>query len=106
MTMLARQLRTKLIEEDLEYSERVQQEDIEICEHVQKGLESRAYDRGRFSVKFEAGVYLFQCLLKGAYRSWLDESTKDTKHAKKKPSPKATSLSYKKKYWGSYWLLK
>jgi choline monooxygenase len=75
----------KMIEDDLEYSDRVQQEDIEICEHVQKGLESRAYDRGRFSVKFEEGVYLFQNLLKQAYKSWLDESTKDTKRAKKKP---------------------
>jgi choline monooxygenase len=75
----------KMIEDDLEYSDRVQQEDIEICEHVQKGLESRAYDRGRFSVKFEEGVYLFQNLLKQAYKGWLDESTKDTKRAKKKP---------------------
>src|SRR5262249_10524854 len=41
----------KMIEDDLRYSDRVQQEDMQICEHVQKGLESRAYDRGRFSVK-------------------------------------------------------
>jgi choline monooxygenase len=67
----------KMIEDDLEYSERVQQEDIEICERVQKGLGSRGYDRGRFSVKFEEGVYLFQTLLKKAYQSWIDESTKE-----------------------------
>ena len=56
------------IEEDLDFSDRVQQEDIEICEHVQLGLQSRAYDRGRFSVECEQGVYHFQCLLKEAYR--------------------------------------
>ena len=67
----------KIIEADLEYSDRVQQEDIEICERVQKGLESRAYDRGRFSVKFEEGVYLFQTLLKKAYRNWIDGSSRD-----------------------------
>jgi choline monooxygenase len=62
----------KMIEDDLEYSERIQQEDIEICERVQIGLESRAYDRGRFSVKFEEGVYRFQALLKEAYRNWIE----------------------------------
>jgi choline monooxygenase len=75
----------RMIDEDLKYSERVQQEDIEICEAVQKGLGSRAYDRGRFSVKFEGGVYLFQNLLKEAYRSWLDGSMKETNRAKKEP---------------------
>ncbi len=61
----------KKIDEDLRYSDKVQQEDIEICEQVQKGLESRAYDRGRFSVECESGVYHFQSLLKKAYRSAL-----------------------------------
>jgi len=35
---------------------------------VQRGLGSRAYDRGRFSVDFEEGVYMFQVMLKEAYR--------------------------------------
>jgi len=48
----------------------VQTEDAEICERVQQGLGSRAYDRGRFSVRFEEGVYHFQNLLKQAYRTW------------------------------------
>jgi choline monooxygenase len=56
------------VERDVAFSDRVQQEDIEICEHVQRGLQSRAYDRGRFSVEMEAGVYHFQRLLKRAYR--------------------------------------
>lgn len=62
---------TRAIEQDIEYSDRVQQEDAEICERVQQGLESVAYDRGRFSVEMERGVYHFQCLLKEAYRKSL-----------------------------------
>ncbi|MGB0347172.1 MAG: aromatic ring-hydroxylating oxygenase subunit alpha [Balneolaceae bacterium] len=53
-----------IINDDLEYSEVIQQEDIEICEAVQRGLESKAYDKGRFSVKRELGVYHFQSLIK------------------------------------------
>lgn len=59
------------IEEDITFSDRVQQEDIDICEAVQRGLRSRAYDQGRFSVEMEEGVYHFQCLLKDAYRTAL-----------------------------------
>ncbi|MDX1439863.1 MAG: SRPBCC family protein [Rubricoccaceae bacterium] len=58
----------KSIAEDMEFSEKVQQEDMDICEHVQRGLASRAYDKGRFSVDAEVGVYHFQCLLKEAYK--------------------------------------
>ena len=64
----------KLIADDLAYSEGVQREDIEICERVQEGLASRAYDRGRFSVPFEGGVHHFQGLLRAAYRRWLSSS--------------------------------
>src|SRR5205809_189401 len=59
------------IEADIAFSDKVQHEDAEICERVQKGLGSRAYDKGRFSVRFEEGVYHFQKLLKHAYRTWL-----------------------------------
>jgi phenylpropionate dioxygenase-like ring-hydroxylating dioxygenase large terminal subunit len=59
------------IESDVTFSDRVQQEDAEICERVQRGLRSRAYDRGRFSVRFEEGVHHFQQLLKQAYRAHL-----------------------------------
>ena len=58
----------KRIEEDMRYSDFVQQEDIAICERVQKGLESVAYDRGRFSVEMERAVYHFQCFLKRQLR--------------------------------------
>ena len=58
----------RMIEDDIKYSDNIQQEDMEICQHVQRGLESVAYDKGRFSVEMEKGVYHFQCLLKKAYR--------------------------------------
>ena len=64
------------IEEDLVYSDAVQQEDIEICERVQQGLASRAYDRGRFSVKYEEGVHHFQQLVKDAYRAGVSGSSR------------------------------
>ncbi len=59
-------------EADIEYSHKVQLEDVEICEYVQRGLASRAYDRGRFSVECEEGVYHFQTLLKKSYRRAYD----------------------------------
>lgn len=58
-------------EADIEYSHKIQLEDIEICEHVQQGLQSNAYDKGRFSVEFENAVHHFQSLLKDAYRTAL-----------------------------------
>jgi choline monooxygenase len=45
------------------FSDNVQQEDIHICEAVQRGLQSAAYDRGRYSVKRENGVHHFHLLL-------------------------------------------
>lgn len=47
----------------IQFSDQIQQEDIEICEIVQKGLQSRSYDTGRFSVLRENGVHHFQALV-------------------------------------------
>jgi choline monooxygenase len=44
-------------------SERVQDEDVDICQSVQRGLRSRAYGAGRLSVRREAGEHLFHRLL-------------------------------------------
>jgi choline monooxygenase len=44
-------------------SEQIQNEDVAICESVQRGLASRAYDTGRLSVRREAGEHLFHRLL-------------------------------------------
>lgn len=49
----------------LAVGERVQQEDIDICEAVQRGLHSRAYVAGRLSVRREGGEHLFHRLLHG-----------------------------------------
>jgi choline monooxygenase len=42
---------------------RIQEEDLGICEAVQRGLKSRAYGAGRLSVRREAGEHLFHRLL-------------------------------------------
>lgn len=47
----------------IDVSERIQDEDVAICESVQKGLSSRAYGTGRLSVRREAGEHLFHRLL-------------------------------------------
>lgn len=54
---------SKFIEESLRQSDRVQQEDIWISESVQKGLGSRAYHAGRYSVQHESGMHLFHSWL-------------------------------------------
>ncbi len=58
----------KKITEDMAYSDRVQKEDMEICEWVQKGLQSNAYERGRFSPEMEEAVHHFQVMLKKVYK--------------------------------------
>ena len=47
----------------VEVGNRVQDEDLGICEDVQRGLKSRAYGAGRLSVRREAGEHLFHRLL-------------------------------------------
>ena len=49
--------------ESIAVSEQIQQEDVGICESVQRGLKSRAYGAGRLSVRREAGEHLFHRLL-------------------------------------------
>jgi choline monooxygenase len=44
-------------------SERIQDEDVSICESVQRGLASRSYNAGRLSIRREAGEHLFHMLL-------------------------------------------
>ena len=49
--------------ESIAVSEKVQDEDMAICDAVQRGLASRAYVAGRLSVRREAGEHLFHRLL-------------------------------------------
>ncbi|HEY2018294.1 MAG TPA: SRPBCC family protein [Bryobacteraceae bacterium] len=47
----------------IDFSDEIQREDIRICESVERGLRSRNYNQGRFSVKRENGVHHFHGLL-------------------------------------------
>jgi choline monooxygenase len=47
----------------IDFSDDIQREDIRLCESVQRGLRSRHYNQGRFSVKRENGVHHFHGLL-------------------------------------------
>jgi phenylpropionate dioxygenase-like ring-hydroxylating dioxygenase large terminal subunit len=49
--------------ESIEVSARIQEEDLGICESVQRGLGSRAYRSGRLAPRREAGEHLFHRLL-------------------------------------------
>ena len=55
--------RRALNEQSVSVGDRVQDEDLGICEDVQRGLKSRAYGAGRLSVRREAGEQLFHRLL-------------------------------------------
>ena len=50
------------IRRTIAFSDEIQQEDIRICEAVQRGLRSSFYDRGRYSVRRENGVHHFHSL--------------------------------------------
>jgi choline monooxygenase len=53
----------EFIDQSVSVAHQVQVEDMGICEEVQRGLRSRSYSVGRFSVKREAGGYHFHRLL-------------------------------------------
>ena len=57
------------IRDSVSVANTVQDEDVLICEQVQRGLRSRSYTTGRFSVKREAGGYHFHRLLGAALPS-------------------------------------
>jgi choline monooxygenase len=56
-------------EQSVAVGARVQDEDLGICEAVQRGLKSRAYGAGRLSVRREAGEHLFHRLLAADLRA-------------------------------------
>lgn len=51
------------LRQTIEFSDEIQLEDIRICEAVQRGLRSRTYSSGRYSVRREIGVHHFHGLL-------------------------------------------
>ena len=54
---------TKLLEDSLSASHQVQLEDTHICESVQRGMQSIAYDSGFYAPQLEGGAHLFHCWL-------------------------------------------
>ena len=59
-------------------SEQIQSEDVAICESVQRGLASRAYETGRLSVRREAGEHLFHKLLHADLQTGIKSAKDDT----------------------------
>ena len=53
----------QFISESIAVAHQIQLEDVGICEQVQRGLASRSYDTGRFSVRREAAAFHFHRLL-------------------------------------------
>lgn len=62
-------------EQSVNVGNRVQEEDLGICEDVQRGLKSRAYRAGRLSVRREAGEQLFHRLLAADLKGGLTPTT-------------------------------
>jgi choline monooxygenase len=56
-------------EADAQFSDEVQQEDIGICEAVQRNLASGSYVAGRLNPLRESGIWHFHELLRAAYRT-------------------------------------
>jgi choline monooxygenase len=54
------------MQQAIAFSDQIQQEDIVLCEQVQRGLRSRSYTAGRFSPRRENGVFHFQSLVREA----------------------------------------
>jgi choline monooxygenase len=60
----------KYLAESIAVAEQIQHEDVTICEAVQRGLASRSYSTGRFSVRREAAGYHFHRLLANSLRGY------------------------------------
>ena len=63
------------ITQSVAVAEQVQQEDVGICEDVQRGLRSRSFSTGRFSVRRENGGYHFHQLLARTLRAGMPTET-------------------------------
>lgn len=56
-------------ERDRAFSDLIQQQDVDMCERVQRGLESGSYTAGHLNPKRENAVHHFHELLREAYRA-------------------------------------
>jgi choline monooxygenase len=59
------------LQSDVEFSDLVQKQDIDICERVQANLAAKTYHSGRYAPEEELGLFAFHELLRAAYRSHL-----------------------------------
>src|SRR5260370_42629868 len=75
----------------IKVSEKVQDEDVAICDAVQKGLASRAYVAGRLSVRREAGEHLFHRFLHADLTPGNAPQEHSTAHLEKKSHPKTVA---------------
>ena len=66
--------RQNYIKDCLKNSDQVQQEDDFICNAVQRGLESSAYDVGRYAPKVEMADHKFHLLLAQSYQNYLNNN--------------------------------
>lgn len=62
-------------EQSVAVGARVQDEDLGICEDVQRGLKSRVYGAGRLSARREAGEHLFHRLLAADLKAGVQRAT-------------------------------
>ena len=69
------QARLEYNQQSVAVGARVQDEDLGICEAVQRGLKSRAYGAGRLSVRREAGEHLFHRLLAADLKAGVGPAT-------------------------------
>jgi choline monooxygenase len=61
----------RFIEQSIAVADQIQDEDVRICEEVQKGLASSSFETGRFSVRREAAGYQFHRLLAASLKTAL-----------------------------------
>jgi len=59
----------QLAQQSIELGHRIQLEDVGICEDVQRGLGSRSYRTGRFSVRREVAIHHFHRLVAASLRN-------------------------------------
>jgi choline monooxygenase len=59
----------ELARQSIELGHRIQLEDVGICEDVQRGLGSRSYRTGRFSVRREVAIHHFHRMVAASLRN-------------------------------------
>ena len=83
------------IAESIAVADQVQAEDVGVCEEVQRGLNSRSYTTGRFSVRREAGCGISTNCSPSSFRQRQDQYEKSTewldRHGKAGYMPRSQS---------------